>query len=167
MNVVMDTAMDAAIRAETVAADSPTAVSGTEQNDAPMPGGLPNFDVRQRAALRVVGQALMTAGQYAQARVVFTALLHLDPTHTGDLLAAATAFQAEGQYAQAASLLDVCLLLGSTAPDAALRLAECRLALGNAPAAHLALELAEQYASVAGDASTLARVALMRGGLAD
>lgn len=148
------------------AAEGMEAAGEAQSDHAPLSGGLPNFDPRQRAALRVLGRGLMTAGQYTQARVVFTALLHLDPAHTGDLAAAGEAFQAEGQPAQAASLLQVCVLLGGTAPDVAVRLAECHLALGNLPAAQVALDLAEEYATRADDSVTLSRIAIMRNGMA-
>lgn len=158
------------MRAETESADLAdvaveSAVDSATGSSTPS-GGLPDFDRRQRAALRVLGRGLMTAGQYAQARAVFTALLHLDPTHTGDLAAAAEAFQAEGQPAQAASLLQVCLLLGSAEADVALRLAECHVALGNASAAQVALDVAEECATKVHDAAILARVAIMRNGMA-
>lgn len=144
--------------------DLPRAVA-EDSAQAPLPGGLPNFDRRQRAALRAIGRSLLTAGQYAQARAVFAALLHLDPTHLADLAAAAEAFQAEGKPAQAASLLQVCLLLGGREPDIPLRLAECQLALGYAPAARIALDLAEEYAVRSENAMALARIALMRNGM--
>lgn len=132
--------------------------------ELPVRAGLPDFDTRQRALLRVLGQQLLAASQCAKARVVFMALLHLDPAHPADLAAAATTLQAEGQFAQAASLFQMSLLLGSTDAAAALHLAECRLALGDAAGVRHALDLAAGYAEAAGESALLARIDLMRGG---
>lgn len=151
--------------AETESAGLANVAVESAVGSAPMPGSLPDFDPGQRAALRVLGRSLMTAGQYTQARAVFTALLHLDPTHTGDLAAAAEAFHAEGQPAQAASLLQVCLLLGCVVPAVPLRLAECHVALDNVPAALVALDVAEECATKDRDATVLARIAIMRNGV--
>jgi type III secretion system low calcium response chaperone LcrH/SycD len=112
---------------------------------AALPGSQ-RFTADQLEVIYALAYAHVTQRQYAQALRMFAFLSLYGPTRKHYLAGLALCLQMQARYDEAIRIYSLIETLFPVAPDAMLRVAECQLALADAPAARTSLQMVADYA---------------------